>query len=443
MIKTLLIILLLLLLSVTAHASVSRISNGTVTVGVELNCGGTISELWLDGTNIVNNYDCTGRQVQAAAYDGIGSYDSCAGCTGNWEWNPVQGGDRHGAGSVVLEHATTANSIYIKTRPYEWFPDNKGGGPGAPVPSDVFIEQWITFVSIDPRAVKVRWKITHFGTDNHLLSTQELPAVYVNGEYNRLVRYTGNAPWTNGATTVLSTVQQGTNYHTVEKWQAYVNNQDKGLTVYVPGQYSWLVGFQGTNAADQFNYFTPFYVYAFGPGSVMDDEVYLFIGDYAAARNMVYQLEKSFVDKTPPFGFLDSPVPGQSLIGNVTVSGWAFDNVAMSHVEILLDDAVVGIATYGQARPDVAAVSPGAPINTGYFYALDTSKYTGAHVITARAIDSVGNASSRSVSVNINVKPPNSVIISLNNIKAPNPVIISLNNNTAIKAPNPVMITVK
>jgi len=52
--------------------------------------GGSIVEVSLNGTNFVNEHD-TGREVQAAQYDGSAQYDNCAGCTGSFGWNPVQG----------------------------------------------------------------------------------------------------------------------------------------------------------------------------------------------------------------------------------------------------------------------------------------------------------------------------------------------------------------
>jgi hypothetical protein len=38
-------------------------------------------ELTVKGANLINNADCTGRQVQAAFYDGNPRYDACAACS--------------------------------------------------------------------------------------------------------------------------------------------------------------------------------------------------------------------------------------------------------------------------------------------------------------------------------------------------------------------------
>ena len=51
-------------------STIVRLDNGVIQFGVEPRCGGTLVEVSLHGRNFVNNADCTGRQVQAALYDG-------------------------------------------------------------------------------------------------------------------------------------------------------------------------------------------------------------------------------------------------------------------------------------------------------------------------------------------------------------------------------------
>src|SRR5262249_19684528 len=97
-------------------STVVHLDNGVVRFGVEPRCGGTLVEMSVQGQNVVNNADCTGRQVQAALYDGNAAYDSCAGCSGVWGWDPVQGGDVHNFGSPILAMSVTADSVYIATQ---------------------------------------------------------------------------------------------------------------------------------------------------------------------------------------------------------------------------------------------------------------------------------------------------------------------------------------
>jgi hypothetical protein len=75
-----------------------------------------------------------------------------------------------------------------------------------------------------------------------------------------------------------------------------------------------------------------------------------------------------------------------------TVSGWALAVNSVSKVEVRVDGTVDGSATYGLPRPDIPVVYPNAPVNVGFTYSLDSSKYSnGAHVLNIRVTDSSGN----------------------------------------------------
>ena len=114
-------------------------------VGLNMLWGGSIVEVSLNGTNFVNE-DGTGREVQAAQWDGAALYDNCAGCTGIFGWNPVQAGDKWNNGSPVLAQTMTSDSIYVKAQPLQWDPDDKGGGPNSPVLGDTYVEQTLSAV---------------------------------------------------------------------------------------------------------------------------------------------------------------------------------------------------------------------------------------------------------------------------------------------------------
>jgi hypothetical protein len=378
----------------------SGAGSNTARVGLETQWGGSIVEVSLNGANFVNLHD-TGREVQAAQYDGNAQYDACAGCNGTFGWNPVQGGDKYNQGSPVLAQTLTADSLYIKAQGYQWNPDDKGGGPGQPVLGDTYVEATISAVTSHAYTFKVHYKVTHFGSDQHANSIQEFPAVYANLDYDRFATYQGTAPWTNG-TVSTSTMPQLPNFsprfYVPEQWAALVDNSNTGLTVYIPGVAPYVAGFgaAGDPGPNGFgtNYFAPFAIYSFGPNSILEGDVYLVAGDFKHGRQVIYDLHNQIpaVDIFTPFGVVDTPAPNSQLTGTASVAGWTFDNVAVSKVDVYVDGVLAGTATYGQSRPDVAHDFPNAPADIGYSFSLDTRQYTnGVHTVEVKTLDSSGN----------------------------------------------------
>jgi len=377
-----------LYLESTANADTARI-------GLETQWGGSIVEMSLNGTNFVNMHD-TGREIQAAQWDGNAQYQS-----GAFGWNPVQGGDKYDQGSPVLAQNLNNDSLYIKAQPYQWNPDDKGGGPGQPVLGDTYVETTVTAETEHAFTFKVHFKVTHFGTDQHADVLQEFPAVYANLEYNRFARYGGTRPWTNDpiSFTTMPLLPNGSPpLYAPEQWAAYVDNTDAGLAVFIPGVAPYFLGF--TAAGDPgptgfgTNYFNALTIYSFGPNSVLEGDVYVVAGDYKHARQVIYDLHNRLpaVDIFTPLGTVDSPPPNSQLAGGVDVTGWAFDNVAVSKVDVYVDGGLAGTATYGGSRPDVANDFPNVPAAIGYSFSLNTRQYTnGAHVIEVKALDSSGN----------------------------------------------------
>ena len=105
------------------------LDTGALKVGADIHWGGAITHVLANGLDMVNRHD-TGREAQFALYDGEAQYDGCAGCSGTFGWDPVQGGDTHGNGSAVLSKELGADYIYTKTAPIHWNPSGVGGGAG-------------------------------------------------------------------------------------------------------------------------------------------------------------------------------------------------------------------------------------------------------------------------------------------------------------------------
>ena len=360
-------------------------------IGLDTHWGGSVVEVSMDGTNFVNAHD-TGREVQPALYDLNGGL----GANG---WDPVLGGDKYDRGSPTLGQQVSSNSLYTKATPLYWNPDAFGGGAATPVTSDTIFEQTVTLAPGAPLAFQLHLKLTHTGTDYHYVTQQEFPAVYVNSAYTTLVTYGGNAPWTSGALTATPVATTAMSAYAPEQWAALVDANNQGLAVFVPGTYpSWTAVYfpqsGGTGpTGDATAYMRPLAIFSVGPSAVIEGDVYLVPGDAVAARSIIYGLHQAAVPAASlaaPFGVMDAPSAGATLSGaNYTASGWAVGAAPISTVNLYLDGALIGSATLGNARPDVAAAYPNiAQVNCGWQLSLDTTTLTnGTHTISAHFID--------------------------------------------------------
>jgi hypothetical protein len=77
--------------------------------------------------------------------------------------------------------------------------------------------------------------------------TQELPAVYTNGPWHRIISYTGAKPFTKDAVTQLEAKPppQWNGWDATENWSALVDKSDWGLGVWNPGCVHFKGGFNG------------------------------------------------------------------------------------------------------------------------------------------------------------------------------------------------------
>ena len=111
----------------------------------------------------------------------------------------------------------------------------------------------------------------------------------------------------------------------------------------------------------------------------------------------------------PPSVFIDSPKAGGTVSGTVSVLGWAVDNTsgigtAIGSLQVLVDGAKVGNATYGLNRADVCAAYPGRPgcPNVGFSYSLNTATLSaGSHTLAVSATDTDNTPDTGSASVTI------------------------------------------
>jgi hypothetical protein len=375
-------------------------------IAIDTAWGGYIAEASLNGVNFVNAHD-TGRGVQLALYDGTYRYDPCAGCTGVWGWNPVQGGDRYNHGSQVLSTAVDAQGVTVRIRPLEWMPT----GTQAPVPTEVVIEQRISPVPGYLRAWRVDFRVENESMAARQVALQELPAVYAGLAYQRLVTYEGRAPWTGETVTVSTPAPLGEppiHRHSTEHWFALVDDKGEGLALYAPGSYAGLSGFvapgsagPGGSGTAYARFDSPLAVQAHG---AIAGHYYLVVGDLDRARSIIYALmgTDDGADVSAPRLAVDRPRSGTVVSGVINVTGWAYDNRGTAFVSMSINGVDFGPATLGVARPDVADVYADAPPDSGFGLALDTRRLTnGPHRLQVTATDAAGHRHDVEVEVDV------------------------------------------
>ena len=360
----------------------------TVRVGLRKAWGGAITEVSLNGVNYVNSDD-PGRQIQVSLWDANVPFDPYSGCAEGF--NPVESGDHFFNGSPLLSSTLESDSIYTKSQPLQWAPEFFGGGPGNPILGDAYIEKWICPVPGHNRVFKVHYGITHFGTDSHAGGLQELPVMYVNPNVPRFVYYGGNAPWTGAALSEFA--MPGAccaALPTPEEWGAYVDAAGVGIALYTPGQYPNSKGF---NAGSTLQY-TPSCPFSWDPGSVLEFDFYILVGPINDSRAAIYALhgQQSGTSPFTPWGYLDNPAGGDTLAGTASLDGWVWALLGMASVDVFVDGSQVGSATYGLDFPGVGIAWPGAPVQVGFHYDLNTTRFTnGSHSIVAKATDTAGH----------------------------------------------------
>lgn len=327
------------------------IDNGTIKLGVNLALGGAITYMadCTDGENMVNNYDW-GRQIQMSFFAGPQPYvEKGQKPKKHWEhigWNPIQAGDDYGNGSKVLEFTKTDASLYVKCIPMQWPLNN--------VPGECTYECWI---DLKGNTVQVRCRFSNARSDKTQYPGrhQELPAVYTNGEYYRLMTYRGDKPFTGG---LVSRIPKKTGggfpweyWLATENWAALVNDAGWGLGIYKPDNFLFIGGFAGKEGRgathdSSTGYMAPLHTEVLDHNITYDYSYVLIVGDlsdiraYAVQRGRDAMLPDWQFDQDRQhwhYGILDG-----SRKGSPTDAGWPI----RGYIELDL------------AKGGIAAISP-------------------------------------------------------------------------------------
>ena len=216
-------------------------------IRIEPNVDKTQVDMVTDTVNFVNVHDL-GREIQQSYYSSVGAENGYAptedvlyGAT--LRYNPVQAGSTGDKQSQIIDFTQTENTLYVKTRPLEWFFDNRL--------SDSYMEN--TYILSGDGALLVRNRFVNFSgftdMDKTSVMPQELPAVYLVHPLNYFYCETIEGtifdpnlhplPTTNAKEGLSHTVTGGYHYSLqneklINAWAAFVNGDKFGVGIYMP-----------------------------------------------------------------------------------------------------------------------------------------------------------------------------------------------------------------
>ena len=213
------------------------------TVGIKLSWGGGINYIQdktckVSGlTNLINQAD-TGRLVQQSYYGTAGNSEYSPGefNGSRWTYNPVQGGDKYGNPSRLIDIEVGTDYVYVKAQPQDWSLDGRL--------TKSYMENTYT-VSDD--VIRVDNRFTDYSGWTHRYSHQELPAFYTVSFLGTFTWYDGSRPWTDAPLAVREDLRFWGDAQyagsctfpiktdNTETWCAwYDRTSDFGIGLYVP-----------------------------------------------------------------------------------------------------------------------------------------------------------------------------------------------------------------
>lgn len=286
------------------QSSMRYIQNGRIKLGVDLNLGGAVtylSDQANGGENMINSYDW-GRQIQQSYYSGPWPYIGPNGETPKPEWaglgwNPIQSGDVGANRSKVIYFKQFSESSFlIRTIPMQW-PHHTG------VPGECVFESQYT---LDNNVITLKAKIENKRLDKtqYVANAQEMPAVYTNGPWYKIVTYLGDQPFENEPLTEIVTRgdQKGwpwVHFYTPESWVALLDDNGMGIGIYQPDVMLFNAGFYpndsfkgfGTEKDIQTGHIAPLGKQILDHNIIWTYETSFILGELSAIRKQVYLMK--------------------------------------------------------------------------------------------------------------------------------------------------------
>ena len=229
------------------------LENDRLKVGIDLSIGGAVTFLTdreNGGENMINSADW-GRQIQLSFYSGPRPFIGPNGeqPTPSWAglgWNPIQSGDCGGNRSKVTQFAYEGeNMMRVRCTPMQW-PHTKG------VCGDCEFE-CLYILKENVLLLKATIFVDRPDQTQYDACSQEMPALYTNGAWYKLVSYLGDKPFQNEPVTVVVDKNDGkgwpwVNFKVPERWAALIDENGKGIGVYQPDAITVTAGFHGGDA---------------------------------------------------------------------------------------------------------------------------------------------------------------------------------------------------
>ncbi len=236
------------IISLSDDSSMIFLENDRIKLGINLELGGAITFLSDEangGDNMINSFDW-GRQIQMSYYSGPWPYLGPNGerPSPSWEglgWNPIQSGDSGDNRSQMISYENRGdNSVFIRSIPMIW-PHTTG------VTAECVFE---CLYKLEENVITIEATIVNNREDEtqYPAAGQEMPAVYTNGAWYKLVSYMGDKPFMGEPTTtiVAKNNQRGwpwLHFYTPENWVALLDDNGYGIGVFQPEVMTFNGGF--------------------------------------------------------------------------------------------------------------------------------------------------------------------------------------------------------
>jgi hypothetical protein len=320
------------------------LENSRLRLGVDLSLGGAVTLLEdkrNGGVNMINSHDW-GRQIQMSYYSGPVPFIGPKGeqphkAWAQLGWNPIQSGSVGAIKSRTLSFENPdAKTIRIRCVPMQW--------PHINVEGDCIFE--VTYTIVAENTIEMKARIINQRTDKTQYAGrhQEMPALYTNGPWYKLVTYTGDSPFTDAPTTNIVDKADGkgwpwSHFEATEQWSALVNEAGTGVGLYQSEVIPVTGGFAGGDAKKgkggikdmQTGYIAPIGTVILDHNIDWTYKTYVIVGSVSEIRRTANTLHGPL---RPPAWSFENDRKGFTYRGSAKDTGWPIkDGLEMTYGE--------------------------------------------------------------------------------------------------------------